>query len=181
MAVIEKFRRRGIASTLIKEIENVCNEGCEYIQFDEPVWTENVSESDWGADVLNYIINKFPGIKFNLHICGVTDHRKRVYFGRYTDMFNAFKKLKIDEIHLEHCSLHYPMLDIFNDWQFSGSLSAGVVDQRIDSTESIENIEHRKDAQGNSAQKDMLSSSPSFLSDLFVKKTLFRGNILYNL
>ena len=31
--------------------------------------------------------------------------------------------------------------DIFNDWQFSGSLSAGVVDQRIDNTESIENIE----------------------------------------
>jgi 5-methyltetrahydropteroyltriglutamate--homocysteine methyltransferase len=119
----------------------VCNEGCNYIQFDEPVWTENVSESEWGADVLNYIIKKFPGIKFNLHICGGNAHRKRGFFGRYTEMINAFKKLNIDEIHLEHCSLHYPMLDIFKEWDFKGSLSAGVVDQRIDETESVVEVE----------------------------------------
>ena len=33
------------------------------------------------------------------------------------------------------------MLDIFNDWNFKGSLSAGVVDQRIDKTENVEEIE----------------------------------------
>ena len=33
------------------------------------------------------------------------------------------------------------MLDIFNDWNFKGSLSAGVVDQRIDNTENVEEIE----------------------------------------
>tara|TARA_B100000614_G_scaffold226285_1_gene216494 strand:+ start:344 stop:1387 length:1044 start_codon:yes stop_codon:yes gene_type:complete len=130
------------ADVIIKEIENVCNEGCDYIQFDEPVWTENVNESNWGADVLNYIVNKFPGVKFNLHICGGNAHRKRGFFGRYTDMVSAFKKLNIDEIHLEHCSLHYTMLDIFNDWKFKGSLSAGVVDQRIDITENVEEIEN---------------------------------------
>ncbi len=129
------------ADLLIEELKKVCNEGCNYIQFDEPVWTENVSESNWGADVLNYIIEKFPGINFNLHICGGNAHRKRGYFGKYTDMIEAFKKLKIDEIHLEHCSLHYDMLDIFNEWKFSGSLSAGVVDQRIDEIESIDEIE----------------------------------------
>ena len=129
------------ADILIEELEQVCNEGCNYIQFDEPVWTENVSESEWGADVLNYIIKKFPGIKFNLHICGGNAHRKRGFFGRYTEMINAFKKLNIDEIHLEHCSLHYPMLDIFKEWDFKGSLSAGVIDQRIDETESVEEVE----------------------------------------
>ena len=40
-------------------------------------------------------------------------------------------------------------------------------------SEIIENIEHRKDAQRNSAQKDVLNSSPSFFPDHFVKKTLF--------
>ncbi len=129
------------ADILIEELEQVCNEGCNYIQFDEPVWTENVAESEWGADVLNYIIKKFPGIKFNLHICGGNAHRKRGFFGRYTEMINAFKKLNIDEIHLEHCSLHYPMLDIFKEWDFKGSLSAGVIDQRIDKTESVEEVE----------------------------------------
>ena len=38
--------------------------------------------------------------------------------------------------------------------------------------EIIENIAHRKDAQRNSVQKDVLNSSPSFFSNLFVKKAL---------
>ena len=128
------------ADVIIEELKKVCNEGCDYIQFDEPVWTENVNETDWGADVLNYIIEKFPNVKFNLHICGGNAHRKRGFFGRYTDMIASFKKLKIDEIHLEHCSLHYPMLDIFKEWDFNGALSAGVVDQRIDTTETFDDI-----------------------------------------
>lgn len=128
------------ADVIIEELNKVCNEGCDYIQFDEPVWTENVDETDWGADVLNYIIEKFPNVKFNLHICGGNAHRKRGFFGKYTDMITSFKKLKINEIHLEHCSLHYPMLDIFKEWNFNGALSAGVVDQRIDTTETFDDI-----------------------------------------
>ena len=128
------------ADVIIEELKKVCNEGCDYIQFDEPVWTENVNETDWGADVLNYIIEKFPNVKFNLHICGGNAHRKRGFFGKYTDMIASFKKLKINEIHLEHCSLHYPMLDIFKEWDFNGALSAGVVDQRIDTTETFDDI-----------------------------------------
>ena len=128
------------ADVIIEELTKVCNEGCDYIQFDEPVWTENVNETDWGADVLNYIIEKFPNVKFNLHICGGNAHRKRGFFGRYTDMIASFKKLKINEIHLEHCSLHYPMLDIFKEWDFNGALSAGVIDQRIDNTETFDDI-----------------------------------------
>ena len=128
------------ADVIIEELNKVCNEGCDYIHFDEPVWTENVDETDWGADVLNYIIEKFPNVKFNLHICGGNAHRKRGFFGRYTDMITSFKKLKINEIHLEHCSLHYPMLDIFKEWDFNGALSAGVVDQRIDTTETFNDI-----------------------------------------
>ena len=128
------------ADVIIEELKKVCNEGCDYIQFDEPVWTENVNETEWGADVLNYIIEKFPNVKFNLHICGGNAHRKRGFFGRYTDMIASFKKLKINEIHLEHCSLHYPMLDIFKEWDFNGALSAGVVDQRIDTTETFDDI-----------------------------------------
>ena len=132
---------KAYASVLIEELKQVVNEGCTYIQFDEPVWTENVKEAKWGAEILNEIISQFPGVKFNLHICGGNAHRKRGYFGRYTDMIDAFKILNIDEIHLEHCSLHYTMLDIFKEWNFQGSISAGIIDQRIDEIETIEQVE----------------------------------------
>ena len=55
-------------------------------------------------------------------------------------MIPAFKKLKIDEIHLEHCSLHYSMLDVFKEWNFKGKISLGVIDQRIDNIESKDDI-----------------------------------------
>ena len=138
----DKSLAKAYADVLIEELEKIINEGCKYIQFDEPVWTENVSTTIWGAEILNYIIEKFPGIKFNLHVCGGNAHRKRGFFGRYTDMINAFKILKVDEIHLEHCSLHYPMLNIFKEWNFTGSISAGVIDQRIDEIETVNQIEN---------------------------------------
>ena len=55
-------------------------------------------------------------------------------------MIEAFKILKVNEIHLEHCSLHYPMLDVFKSWNFDGKISLGVIDQRIDKTETEEDI-----------------------------------------
>lgn len=131
---------RAYAKVITEEIQKVVNEGCDYIQFDEPVWTENVNETIWGAEILNEIIDQFPSVKFNLHVCGGNAHRKRGFFGRYTDMIPAFKKLKIDEVHLEHCSLHYTMLDVFKEWDFKGKISLGVIDQRIDNTETKEDI-----------------------------------------
>ena len=131
---------RAYAKVISEEIQKVVNEGCDYIQFDEPVWTENVNETIWGAEILNEIIDQFPQVKFNLHVCGGNAHRKRGFFGKYTDMITAFKKLKIDEIHLEHCSLHYTMLDVFKEWDFKGKISLGVIDQRIDNIESAEDI-----------------------------------------
>ena len=37
-------------NALTKELEEVVNEGCDYVQFDEPVWTENVSETEMGRN-----------------------------------------------------------------------------------------------------------------------------------
>ena len=131
---------KAYAKALTAELEEVVDEGCDYIQFDEPVWTENVEETKWAAEILNGIIEKFPNVDFNLHVCGGNAHRKRGFFGKYTNMIEAFKILKVDEIHLEHCSLHYTMLDVFNDWKFDGKISLGVIDQRIDNTETEEDI-----------------------------------------
>ena len=131
---------KAYAKVITEEIESVVKEGCDYIQFDEPVWTENVNETLWAAEVLNEIIEQFPSVNFNLHVCGGNAHRKRGFFGKYTNMIDAFKILKVNEIHLEHCSLHYKMLDVFNDWNFDGKVSLGVIDQRIDNIETEEDI-----------------------------------------
>ena len=129
------------ADCIKSEIAELEKLGCKHIQLDEPVLTEAPQECIWAADVINSIIDAFPKLKFGIHVCGGNAHRKRGYFGRYTDMIDAFKILNIDEIHLEHCSLHYTMLDIFKEWNFQGSISAGIIDQRIDEIETIEQVE----------------------------------------
>ncbi len=53
---------KAYASVLIEELEQLVREGCDYIQFDEPVWTENVNETLWAAKILNEIIEKFPNV-----------------------------------------------------------------------------------------------------------------------
>ena len=131
------------ADVLIEEIEALHDAGCDYVQFDEPVLTSSPDDAGWAADVLNRIIDRFGEIRFGLHICGGNAHRKRAYFGKYTDMVDGLAKLKIHEIHLEHCTLHYDLMDLWREWKFPGDLSLGVIDQRSDELESIETIWER--------------------------------------
>jgi len=125
------------------EIEQLQKAGCERIQLDEPVLTEAPQECSWAADVINDIVDTFPDLHFSLHICGGNAHRKRGYFGKYQDMIDGLKKLKVHELHLEHCTLHYNMLEVFDLYNFDGILSFGVIDQRSDDIESIETVHER--------------------------------------
>jgi 5-methyltetrahydropteroyltriglutamate--homocysteine methyltransferase len=125
------------------EIEQLQKAGCERIQLDEPVLTEAPHECAWAADVINDIVDSFPALHFSLHICGGNAHRKRGYFGKYQDMIEGLKKLKVHELHLEHCTLHYNMLDVFDLYDFKGILSFGVIDQRSDDLEEIDIIHER--------------------------------------
>ena len=125
------------------EIEQLQKLGCERIQLDEPVLTEAPQECVWAADVINDIVDSFPTLHFSLHICGGNAHRKRGYFGKYQDMVDGLKKLKVHELHLEHCTLHYNMLEVFDLYKFDGILSCGVIDQRSDELEDIDTVHNR--------------------------------------
>ena len=131
------------ANCIKSEITELEKLGCKHIQLDEPVLTEAPRECIWAADVINNIIDAFPNLKFGMHVCGGNAHRKRGYFGKYTEMLEGLKKLKVYEIHFEHCTLHYNMLDVFKDWKFNGILSFGVVDQRTDEIESVDQVHDR--------------------------------------
>jgi len=131
---------RAYTDVLEQELLEVIDAGCDYIQFDEPVWTLSPDESTWGAEVLNELIGRLPRVRFGLHVCGGNPHRKRVYFGKYTDMVEGFSKLKIDELSLEHCTLHYNLMDLWESWDYKGDLTLGVIDQRSDEIESPEVI-----------------------------------------
>jgi len=135
---------RAWANVLKDEIGEVLESGCEHVQFDEPMWTESPEESEWAADILTELIEDFPkNVRVGLHVCGGNPRRKRIYFTKYMDLAEAFKKVPIDEVLLEHCTLGYNMLELFDLWDFKGDLALGVLDQRSDALESVEEIHKR--------------------------------------
>jgi 5-methyltetrahydropteroyltriglutamate--homocysteine methyltransferase len=134
---------RAYAKVLGDELREVIAAGCDFIQFDEPMWTEAPEQSEWAAEILNELIESLPKVRVGLHVCGGNPRRKRVYFTKYTDLVPAFTKAKIDEVSLEHCTLSYDLMDLWKLWHFKGDLSLGVIDQRSDAIETVDVIRKR--------------------------------------
>lgn len=135
---------RAWANVLRDEIAEAIALGCNHIQFDEPMWTESPEESLWAAEILAELIGSLPKkVRIGLHVCGGNPRRKRVYFTKYTDIVDAFKAVPVDELLLEHCTLSYNMLELFDKWDFKGDLAIGVIDQRSDELESVADIRER--------------------------------------
>jgi 5-methyltetrahydropteroyltriglutamate--homocysteine methyltransferase len=139
----EQTMCRAYAKVLAEELREVIAAGCDYIQFDEPMWTESPEDSLWSAEILNELIDSLPRVKFALHVCGGNPRRKRVYFTKYTDLVPAFRAVKIDEVSLEHCTLGYDLMELWEQWEFKGELALGVIDQRSDAIETPEIIRER--------------------------------------
>jgi 5-methyltetrahydropteroyltriglutamate--homocysteine methyltransferase len=134
---------RAYAEVLAAELREVIAAGCDYIQFDEPMWTESPEDSLWAAGILNELIDSLPRVKFGLHVCGGNPRRKRIYFTKYTDIVPAFRAAKIDEVSLEHCTLSYDLMELWKQWPFKGDLALGVIDQRSDPIETPQLIRER--------------------------------------
>ena len=130
------------ADVLNQELREVVAAGCEFIQFDEPAWTAFPEEAVWGAEALNRAAAGL-NIKIGMHVCGGNPRRKRVYFTRYDDLAEGFSKAKIDQVSLEHCTLSYNMLTLWDKWRFKGEFAVGVIDQRSDEMEPPELVAKR--------------------------------------
>src|SRR6202451_1192259 len=135
---------RAWADVLKQELDEVIAAGCTDSQFDEPMWTEAPQQSEWAADVLNELIDSLPDTtRVGLHVCGGKPRRKRVYFTKYTDLAPAFRKMHIEEVLLEHCTLSYDLMDLWKGWDFQGDLGLGVIDQRSDDIETVDVVRKR--------------------------------------
>ncbi len=134
---------RAYAKVLRQEILETIEAGCDYIQFDDPMWTEAPQQSEWAAEIVNELIDSLPKVRVALHVCGGNPRRKRIYFTKYHDLAPAFQKMKIDEVSLEHCTLGYDLMTLWEMWDFRGDLALGVIDQRSDEIETTEVIRER--------------------------------------
>lgn len=130
------------ADILNQELREVVEAGCDLVQFDDPAWTAFPEEAVWGAEALKRAAAGLD-CQIGLHVCGGNARRKRVYFNRYPDLAEAFKTADVDQVSLEHCTLDYNMLELFDRWDFKGELVCGVIDQRADYIETTDLVAAR--------------------------------------
>ena len=130
------------AAAVRSELEELVSAGCELIQFDEPAWTAFPEEAVWGAQVLNKLTSGL-GVRVGLHVCCGNAYRKRAYTTTYNDLVEAFRTVRVDQVVLEHCTLPYNMMTLWDTWDFRGEFAVGVIDQRSDDIENIEQIAAR--------------------------------------
>jgi 5-methyltetrahydropteroyltriglutamate--homocysteine methyltransferase len=130
------------ASVLRRELEELVSAGCGLIQFDEPAWTAFPEEAVWCAQVLNKLTDGLDA-RIGLHVCCGNAYRKRAYTTTYNDLAEAFRTLRVDQVVLEHCTLPYNMMTLWDTWDFRGEFAVGIIDQRSDDIENIEQIAAR--------------------------------------
>jgi 5-methyltetrahydropteroyltriglutamate--homocysteine methyltransferase len=130
------------ADILNQELRELVAAGCQFVQFDDPAWTAFPDEAEWAAQALNRAAEGL-NIKIGLHVCGGNPRRKRVYFTKYDDLVKGFATAKVDQVSLEHCTLSYNMLTLWDKWKFKGEFAVGVIDQRSDEMETPEVIAKR--------------------------------------
>jgi 5-methyltetrahydropteroyltriglutamate--homocysteine methyltransferase len=130
------------AMVLNQHLKDVVRAGCEFIQFDEPAWTAFPNEAVWAAEVLNTATADL-GVKIGLHVCCGNAYRKRAYTTRYDELADAFRTVRVDQLCLEHCTLGYDMMELWRLLDFRGEFAVGVIDQRSDEIEAVEEIARR--------------------------------------
>ncbi len=130
------------AKLLNAELKEVVQAGCEFVQFDEPAWTAFPDEAVWAAEILKQA-SEGLGIRIGLHVCCGNAYRKRGYNTKYQDLVEAFRIADVDQVCLEHCTLSYNMMTIWDSWKFKGEFAVGVIDQRSDDIESLEEVARR--------------------------------------
>jgi len=151
----DRHLAQAYAAILNNQLKEAVRAGCEFVQFDEPAWTAFPDESVWAAEAMNQA-SAGLGVKIGLHVCCGNAYRKRAYTTPYQDLAEAFRVSKVDQVCLEHCTLSYDMMTLWDLWDFKGEFAVGVIDQRSDEIEPVEEIARRTAPAMNHFPPDLL-------------------------
>lgn len=152
-----------VVNILREELAALCDSGCQFAQFDEPVLTEVAfagpnethtfmcaalseksspkEELDFAVDLINRVVAGFTGrIKTALHVCRGNWSRKESVLlrGAYGPLIPFFSKMNVDQFVLEYATDRAGSIDVLADLPAGKEIGLGVVDPRTAEVESVE-------------------------------------------
>ena len=154
-----------VVDMLQKELHDLQNAGCDFVQFDEPVLTEVAftgphethsfmcaalseksspeEELNFAAELINRVIEGIDGkMKTALHVCrGNWSQQEDVLLrGSYDLLIPYFSKMNIDQFVLEYATERAGSIEVLSELPDDKEIGLGVVDPRTIEVESVDFI-----------------------------------------
>lgn len=158
---------RDVVRVLREEVHFLLAAGVALVQFDEPVLTEVVFgsatgnrsfmcgalsekleasvELDFAVGLLNEVVRGLPGERLGLHICrgNWTRDESAALSGGYGALMDVLKRVDVGTLFLELCTERAGDVDVLKAVQDDKRVGVGVVNQKLDSVEMVEDIRRR--------------------------------------
>ena len=158
---------RDVVRVLREEVHFLLAAGVALVQFDEPVLTEVVFgsatgnrsfmcgalsekleapvELDFAVGLLNEVVRGLPGERLGLHICrgNWTRDESAALSGGYGALMDVLKQADVGTLFLELCTERAGDVDVLKAVPDDKRVGVGVVNQKLDSVELVEDIRRR--------------------------------------
>ncbi len=156
-----------VVRVLREELHFLLASGAALVQFDEPVLTEVVfgaasqrrsfmcgalsekletgPELDFAAQLLNQVVRGLPTERIGLHICrgNWTRDESAALAGDYRPLVDLLKRAPVGVLFLELCTERAGEAEILRDIPADKRIGVGVVNQKVDAVEPVEDIRRR--------------------------------------
>ncbi len=156
-----------VVRVLREELHFLLSSGAPLVQFDEPVLTEVVFgaatqnrsfmcgalseklepelELDFAVNLLNEVTRGLPEERLGLHICrgNWTRDESAALAGDYRPLLSVLKRARVGSLFLELCTERAGEAEVLRDIPDDKRIGVGVVNQKLDTVESVEDIGYR--------------------------------------
>ena len=156
-----------VVRVLREELHFLLASGASLVQFDEPVLTEVVFgsasqnrsfmcgalserlepeiELDFALALLNEVVNDFPRERLGLHICrgNWTRDESAALAGDYRPLLGFLQGARVGNLFLELCTERAGEAEVLRAIPDDKRIGVGVVNQKLEEVESVEEIGHR--------------------------------------
>ena len=158
---------RDVVRVLREELHYLLAAGSSLVQFDEPVLTEVVFgattqnrsfmcgalseklepelELDFAVSLLNEVVRGLPQERLGLHICrgNWTRDESAALAGDYRPLLSVLKRADVGTLFLELCTERAGEAEVLREIPGDKRIGVGVVNQKLDTVETAEDIGHR--------------------------------------
>ena len=157
---------KDVISILREEVIALRDQGCDFVQFDEPILSQVVfgeestetfmcaslpqrrdptDELEFAVRLMNETMEGISGIKTGVHVCRGNWSRKEdvLLTGNYGPMLPYLMQMNIDQLVLECATPRAGEMEVFKEYRNEKEIGMGVTNPRTDEIETPEEIVSR--------------------------------------